>query len=366
MPYAARIKKLKELLRRRKLDAILIAQPQNRRYLSGYSVSDHGIEETSGLLLIPSRGIPHLLTDFRFKQQAESEARDCKILLYPKGLFALLEHLLPDLGIRNLAFESNYTLHATADKLMDLGDQCKIGITPVSGLVEQIRRIKNEEEINFIRRSVQLNEKVFQKVYSNLSTSKTEIDIALEIAAEMRRAGAEGESFDAIVATGEASALPHAVPRQVHLQKNSPLVIDMGLILNGYCSDMTRTVCLGTPDKKYSEIHRLVRKAQLVGIHAVREGATGQKVDKAARRIIADAGYGKYFGHALGHGVGMAVHEEPKVSPKSRKKLKAGMVITIEPGIYIPGWGGIRLENMVVVRENGCENLNSDTTSLDI
>ncbi len=366
MPYPVRIKKLQQVLRRRKLDAVLIGQPQNRRYLSGYTVIDHGIEETSGLLLVPSRGTPHLLTDFRFKQQAEAEVTQCVVMLYPKGMLALLKNLLPDLGIRNLAFESDYTLHSTAGKLMELGNQCNIDITPVTGLIEKMRLIKSEDEINLIRLSVQLNEKVFQKVFNGISTNHTEIDVALEIAAEMRRAGAECESFDTIAATAAASSLPHAVPGPQNLQKDNPLLIDMGLVLEGYCSDMTRTFCLGTPDKKYKEIHRIVRKAQLAGIDAVRAGTTGQQVDKAARKIIAEAGYGKYFGHALGHGVGLAVHEGPRISAKSRKKLKAGMVITIEPGIYIPGWGGIRLENMVVVRQDGCENLNTDTTWLDI
>jgi Xaa-Pro aminopeptidase len=366
MPYAVRIKKLQEILRRKKLDATLISQPQNRRYLSGYTAIDHGIEETSGLLLVPQHGKPCLLTDFRFRQQAETEINNWNVLLYPKGVMVLLKKLLPDLNIRNLAFETDYTLHSTALKLTELGGKCNITMTPVSGMVEKMRLIKSEDEIALIRRSIQLNERVFQKVYSRLSTNQTEVELALEIAAEMRKAGAESESFDTIAASGAASALPHAVPRPKRLQNNSPLVIDMGLILDGYCSDMTRTVCLGSPDRKYREIHRIVRKAQLAGIKAVKAGATGQQVDRAARRIITEAGYGKFFGHALGHGVGMAVHEQPRVSSKSRRKLKAGMVITIEPGIYIPGWGGIRLEDMVVVRENGCENLNTDTTWLDI
>ncbi|HKJ65072.1 MAG TPA: M24 family metallopeptidase, partial [Desulfopila sp.] len=158
----------------------------------------------------------------------------------------------------------------------------------------------------------------------------------------------------------------HAVPGRREIKTNTPVVVDMGLVLDGYCSDMTRSFCHGKPDDRYLHLHRLVRRAQLAGIRAVRAGARASDVDKAARSIIAEAGYGKNFGHALGHGVGMAVHEEPRVSPKSRKKLRAGMIITIEPGIYIPGWGGIRLEDMVVVREDGCENINTDTTWLDI
>jgi len=147
---------------------------------------------------------------------------------------------------------------------------------------------------------------------------------------------------------------------------NGPLLIDMGLILDGYCSDMTRSFCLGRANDEYLKIHRLVRQAQLQGIAVVKAGVTCREVDQAARRVIEDAGYGKYFGHALGHGVGLAVHEEPRISPKSRKKLRSGMIITIEPGIYIPGWGGIRLENMVAVTADGCELLNHDTTMLDL
>ena len=182
----------------------------------------------------------------------------------------------------------------------------------------------------------------------------------------MRRKGAERPSFDTIVASGANGALPHAVPGSSRVKKNGSLTIDMGLILDGYCSDMTRNLVVGKPSKRYRKLHRLVRQAQLAGAAAVRAGVRGCDADKAARDVIADAGYGDYFGHSLGHGVGLAVHEEPRLSSRSKKKLKAGMIVTVEPGIYIPGWGGIRLENMYVVREDGCENLNSDSTWLDI
>jgi Xaa-Pro aminopeptidase len=182
----------------------------------------------------------------------------------------------------------------------------------------------------------------------------------------MRRKGAEKPSFATIVASGANGALPHAVPGDSPLAHNSSLTIDMGLILDGYCSDMTRNLVVGRADKRYKELHRLVRQAHLAGAAAIRAGARCSAVDKVARDIIADAGYGEYFGHSLGHGVGLAVHEEPRLSARSNKTLKAGMIVTVEPGIYIPGWGGIRLENMYVVREEGCENLNNDTTWLDI
>ncbi len=365
MDFKLRRRHLKKTLRRKKIDALLISQPENRRYLSGYSAQDHSIAESSGFLYIPARGETLLLTDFRFKLQAEKES-DLPVHLYTRGLLPLLSRLLATSGVKKFGFESHYTLHSRSVEFAKIGDKDKISLIPLTGLVEKMRVIKSEEEINLIRNSVRLNENVFQKIFKTISPEMSEIDVAIEFESAMRSGGAESAAFETIVAAGNNSALPHAVPTDSLLGRGQAIVVDMGLILSGYCSDMTRTFVLGTPDKRYRELHRLVRKAQKAGIQAVKGGAAACTVDRAARKIISDAGYGKYFGHSLGHGVGQAVHELPRVSARNRSKLKAGMVITIEPGIYIPGWGGIRLENMVVVREDGCEDLNRDTTWLDI
>jgi Xaa-Pro aminopeptidase len=366
MDYQKRIAKLQEKLRRKKVDALLVSKPENRRYLCGYRGVDHGIGESSGLLLVPARGKVHLLTDFRFKLQAEQEVPWAETVIYSKGVLRLLGQLLPDLAVNSLAFESNYTLHSFAEKMTATLGKIGIKIVPTDGLVETMREIKDEAEIGLIRSAVRLNEEVFAEIHSTLADFSTEIDIALAIETTMRRKGAERPSFDTIVASGKNGALPHAVPGSSPLEKNGSLTIDMGLILDGYCSDMTRNLVVGKPGKQYAKLHKLVRKAQLAGAAAVRAGVKCCDADKAARDIIVGAGYGEYFGHSLGHGVGLAVHEEPRLSSRSNKKLKAGMIVTVEPGIYIPGWGGIRLENMYVVREDGCENLNSDSTWLDI
>lgn len=366
MSISKRIKKIQAGLRRKKIDAILITQPHNRRYLSGYTAADHDIGESSGALLIPARNTPLLLTDFRFQIQAKQEVKGMQVVLYHKGQLALLKALLPALGITSLAFESHYTLYAVAEKLQTMAKKLSIALHPTDGIVEKMRLIKDKKEIEKLRRSVHLNEQVFQEIYKTITPGQTEIDVALALESTMRRKGAEAPSFESIVATAERSALPHAVPGPVKIVKNKPLMIDMGLILDGYCSDMTRTFAVGKASKKYLKIHRLVRKAQKAGIRKIRAGVSAAAVDKAARDIIADGGYGKYFGHALGHGVGLAVHEEPRLGARNRKHLKAGMIVTVEPGIYLPGWGGVRLENMVVVREDGCELLNQDTTWLDI
>ncbi len=366
MNYQQRIVKLQEKLRRKKIDALLVSKPENRRYLCGYRDGDHGINETSGMLLVPAKGKVHLLTDFRFKLQAEQEVPWAETVIYTKGVLHLLTRLLPDLAITSLTFESGYTLYSFAEKMMAALEKKGIQLVPSEGLVEAMREIKDEEEIDLIRKAVRLNEKVFIEIYNSLADYPTEIALALAIEMAMRRKGAEGPSFDTIVASGENGASPHALPGGGAVKKDGSLTIDMGLVLQGYCSDMTRNLVPGKPDNQYLKLHRLVRKAHLAGVAAIREGVRCSDADRAARNIIADAGYGEYFGHSLGHGVGLAVHEEPRLSSRSKKKLKAGMIVTVEPGIYLPGWGGIRLENMYVVREDGCENLNKDKTWLDI
>ena len=366
MNYQKRLQKLRKKLRRQKLDAVLISQPENRRYLCGYSGGDHGIAESSGVLLIPRKGPVFLLTDFRFKLQAEKETSELEVVLYPKGVIELLGRMLPDLRITTLGFESHYTLYSRVGQMTEKLAKKGVTLTPVQGLVESLRIIKDEDEIAILKKSVTLNEQVFEDVYSSFSDYETEMDVAIAIETAMRRYGAERPSFETIVATGVNGALPHAVPGNDHVKKNKGLTIDMGLILKGYCSDMTRNFVPNKPTKRYCKIHRIVRNAQLAGMAGIKEGIRCRDADKCAREVIAKAGYGNKFGHSLGHGVGLAVHEAPALSPRSRKKLKAGMIVTVEPGIYIAGWGGIRLENMGVVREDGFENFNQNSTWLDI
>lgn len=357
---------LKTRLQQRHLDAILISQPHNRRFLSGFSPRDHGIEESAGVLLILRKGQPLLLTDSRFELAARREAPDFEIRVYRKGLLALLKTLFSTLKIKKCGFEGHYTLYSTAEKLLKMGTELGVKLIPLTGLVEKMRLCKSQAELDKIERAVLLNEEIFQEVYDQLRPGMTEIEVALQIENTMRLRGAERPSFDTIVAAGPNGALPHAVPSSRAIKEGEPIVIDMGLILEGYCSDMTRTVALGSPDPKTKEIIRLVRQAQLAGMAAIQAGVTGKQVDGKARAVIKKAGYGDKFGHGLGHGVGLAVHEAPGLSPRYTKKLRAGMVVTVEPGIYIEGWGGVRLENMVVVEEGGCRLLNRDTTFLDI
>lgn len=357
--------KIRSSLRRRGLDALLVTQPENRRYLSGFAAADGSLTESAGALLIPVKGRPALLTDFRYQLQAASEAPDFDVILYRKGVVALLARLLPARSIGRLGFESDALAHATVLKLQKVLGRCGCTLTPLSGLVESERCRKTPGELAKIRRAVQLNEEVFIEVYRRLRPGMTEREAAWLVEQGIRQRGADGPAFETIIASGPNGALPHAVPTDRPMQEGEPVIIDMGLRLNGYCSDMTRTVVLGQPSEFCLELIRLVRKAQLAATSVIRAGVTGRQVDAAARRLIAAAGYGRQFGHGLGHGVGLAVHEAPALNSRNRRKLQSGMVVTVEPGIYLPGWGGIRLENMVVVEESSGLLLNRDCTFLD-
>jgi Xaa-Pro aminopeptidase len=361
-----RLARLQKTLKRKRISALLVTHPANRRYLSGYTPADHSIRESSGALLVPSTGRPYLFTDSRFVLQAEEEAAGFSVRLYSRGLAHTLQKLLPECGITTLAFEGDYFLHSSFERLSRMAEKIQVQLVSLTGIVERLRIIKTEEEIEKIRASVLLNEQVFRKVYKKIKPGMTEKKIALALERAMRKMGAESPGFDTIVAFGTNAARPHAVPTKRRLIKGETVLVDMGLILDGYCSDMSRTFVVGKPGKTFVKRLRIVRRAQKAAIKVIRAGVTCREVDRAARRVIRDSGYGKNFGHALGHGVGLEVHEEPRLSSGSRRKLQPGMIVTVEPGIYLPDWGGIRLENMVVVRENGCEPLNKDCTFLDL
>ena len=362
----AALKRVQAELGERQLDALLVAQPENRRYLSGYSAEDNGIQESAGFLLIPESGRPRLLTDSRFTLQAEAEAPEYGIYMYRRGLVEALEELLPEMGIRQLGFEADYCLYALWRRLQALAKRLKLRLTATSGLVESLRVVKTPEELELVRAASALNDRVFQTAFAQVQTGMSERELARLIEGTMLDLGAERPSFDTIVAFGENAAKPHAVPGGRRLVAGETVLIDMGLVLDGYCSDMSRSFVLGEPDAQYLERHRLVRAAQKAGMTAIRAGVSGSEVDRAARQVLAAGGYGEAFGHGLGHGVGLAVHEAPRLSPSGRETLEAGMVVTVEPGLYLADWGGIRLENMVIVTEAGCELLNRDSTWLDL
>ena len=360
------IASLQNKLRKRKIDALIVSNPENRRFLCGYTAHQESISESTGHLLILAKGPYFLLTDSRFKLQAERECPDFELLIYRKGFFRSLRKILIQLGARSVGFESDYFLHAQALQLHDICRKVSISLLPTVDLVSKMRLQKTKVDIVKIKKSVALNEKVFRKIFRRLKPGMTEINVAIEIESMMRALGAERPSFSTIVASGPNGALPHATPGHRPIKLNEPVVIDMGLVYEGLCSDMTRTIILGTPDKFTRKIFGLVRQAQLKAAAKLKPLVSCASIDKIARTIIKKEGYGKEFGHSLGHGVGYAVHEAPSLSGRSHQKLLEGMVVTIEPGIYIPGWGGVRLENMYRITKNGSQLFNRDSTCLDI
>ena len=342
-----RLTKLRQALSEQNLGAILVGQPENRRYLSGFTGS------TGWLIITAQRQA--LATDFRYYEQVEREAPAFELAKVTGKYADLLPGMLADLGVKRLGFESQ---HLTVDQ-WSTWDQATEGVewVPLKSTVEAIRMVKDEGEIEAIRRSVALTDAAFAHLLKVIRPGMTELEAAWEIEAYMRTHGASKTSFDLIVAVGPNGALPHARAGDLIVQPGEPVVVDIGCVLEGYCSDMTRTFCLGQPSPKYLEVWDIVRRAQEAAEASVRAGVSGVAADAAARDLITAAGYGEAFGHGLGHGVGLAVHEGPSASRLSEDTFKAGMTLTVEPGIYLPGEFGVRLEDLVIIQEQGVEIL---------
>ena len=355
--YSKRLATLRQRLKETSTgdsDTAWVIHPENRRYLSGFKAEDTQFTESSGSLLI-NNARSLLVTDSRYVLEAEKEALDFEVQILKKGLVEDLPGLVKGMGTKKLGFEENYLtwgLHkGFTEKLKTLSPQ--IDLVPLNGLAEEMREVKDEEETKAIEDAADLISEIFNEIIAKLKTGMTEKEVAWDIEALARHGGAETLSFPSIVASGPNSALPHAVPTDRKLGSKEPVIIDAGVRLNGYCSDMTRTVFLGGPGEDFRVIYRTVRHAQVAALKEIRPLVDSTHLDGIARGVINEAGFGEYFGHGLGHGVGLAVHERPKVGPRDPVKLKNGMVFTVEPGIYIPGKGGVRLEEMVLVEDKG-------------
>ena len=341
-----RLRKLRTWIAKNGLDAILFSQPENRRYLSGFTGS-------SGWLLISGQNAI-LATDFRYVAQAKGELPDFEIIRTKGELCDWLPGLVSDLGWHKLGFEANFISYEGHHKLSEVmkTNQVNIELVPTTGIVEQLRSIKEPEELGFITKAVEMVDAAFEQAKAIIRPGITEKEAAWEIEKILRQEGSEGIPFEIIVASGPNSALPHARPTEKTICSGEPVLIDMGARISGYCSDFTRTLFLGKADKMFREIYNIVLKAQTTAIEGIESGMSSSQADRLARSIIEQAGYGDAFGHGLGHGVGLAVHEFPMLGPSSSDSLADGMVFTTEPGIYLVGQGGARIEDMVVL-ENG-------------
>jgi Xaa-Pro aminopeptidase len=354
-----RIAAIRQALVEKELDALMVSIQENRYYLSGFTGEDTQFDESAGVLIISDRHLV-LATDSRYELQAQTEAPGFDIVCYKKGLEKELPEIARALDIRRLGFEcvrlsqKNYSSYARA-----LGKAIPKGILkPTENIVETLRQIKSEDEIQRTVKALRLAEWAFAQTLDTIRPGITEKQVAWSMEKTMREAGAQGLSFPVIVASGPNSALPHAVPTDRQLNRGEPILVDWGARLGEYCSDTTRTVVLGRPDDQFNHVFDTVVRARDMAVAAIKAGASGTAIDKIARDHISRNGFAGKFGHSLGHGTGLAVHESPRLSPIKDDRLEAGMIVTVEPGIYIPGWGGVRMENQVVVRETGAQVLN--------
>jgi Xaa-Pro aminopeptidase len=347
-----RPQRLTDLFGEAGIDVLLVTDLVNVRYLTGYSGSN-------GLALIGPQ-LRIFISDFRYQQQAAEEVDDSfarRIAAAPQGLLDLVGEALPA-GELRLGFEADHLSVSQHERLRaQLRDDVELVST--SRLVEMLRAVKEPGELARMKEATALADAAFERLLREGIVGRTERELALTLESDMRQRGAERVSFETIVAAGAHGALPHAQPRDIAIREGDLVVFDWGAELDGYCSDCTRTIAAGDPGTDARELYELVLEAQLAGLQAVRAGRGGRDVDGVAREMIAASGYADQFGHGLGHGVGLEVHERPTLSTRSDDQLQASNVVTVEPGVYLPGQFGIRIEDLVVVTDNGCEILTS-------
>jgi len=338
-----RIQKLRQALAAKEIEAILISQPENRYYLSGFDGS-------AGFLLItPTNTV--LATDSRYTEQARGEAPDYEVFRTSGDIARWLPDAAAGLNLSRLGFEAADITLASYRQTSEAVKKAGLKLVPTEGLVEQIRAVKEPEEIESITRAAEMVDAATGYIGGIIHTGMSEKELAWEIEKFLRKRGSDRLPFDIIVASGPNSALPHARPSQRKINSGEPVVIDIGARFEGYGSDLSRTFCAGTPDDTFSRVYNAVLGAQLAAIAMIQEGMTGEEADRLARTVIEEAGYGEAFGHGLGHGLGLAPHEAPRLGPGSAETLTSGMVFTIEPGVYLAGWGGVRIEDTVVMEE---------------
>jgi Xaa-Pro aminopeptidase len=343
-----RIKKIQKIIEGENLDLLLVTFLPNVRYLSGYT-------GTNGLVLISPNGSV-FLTDFRYKEQVRQQVRHLKIVIAERELIQTLPSLNLLKGKRlKLGFESNHLSCGTYRNLKTLLPNCLL--VPTENAVESISIKKDQNEIDRIKKAVSITDQVFSEILDFIKPKVKEKDIAAEIEYRFKRHGSTTPLYETIVASGKRSALPHGVASSKKIEKGDLVTLDMGAVYDGYTADMTRTLVVGKANKRQKKVYNIVLKAQKQVINKVKPKMRACDLDKVSRGVIKRAGYGKYFGHGLGHGIGVVIHDNPAINPRNEQILEAGMVITIEPGIYIPNWGGVRIEDDVLVTKRGCDIL---------
>ncbi|MCA9099818.1 MAG: aminopeptidase P family protein [Planctomycetales bacterium] len=349
--YEARCKRLRSALRRSGADALLVTSFTNVTYLTGFTGDD------SYLLVGPREEV--LVSDPRYTTQLGDECPGLRVHIRPPGesMFDAVTRVARSAAVKRLGVEGDSMSVGLHQRLAAAMPQAELSVT--DGLVEQLRLIKDADEISEIRRAVAQAEKAFAVVRAGLHREQSEKQVVDSLEMQLRTFGAKCSSFPPIVATGPRAALPHAQPTEHTIAESPFVLIDWGADSGLYKSDLTRVLLTGRIPAKFEKIYKVVLKAQLRAIEAIKPGASCHEVDAVARTVISQAGFGKYFGHGLGHGIGLDIHEGPRLARGQDLQLKPGMVVTVEPGIYLPGFGGVRIEDDVLVTRSGCEVLTS-------
>lgn len=351
----SKLKRIRESMKEKEIDGLLILSDKNRRYITGFT-------GTSGAVLIMEESAK-LVTDFRYVEQAEDQVNDFEIIEHQGPMSNEIAAQFQATGTKRIGFEKD---HLTYGIYETFNDKIEGEMVPVSGIVEELRMIKTQDEISILKDAAKIADDAFDHILSFIKPGVKEIEVSNELEFFMRKQGATSSSFDIIVASGYRSALPHGVASEKEIESGELVTLDFGALYKGYCSDITRTVAVGEISEKQKEIYSTVLEAQKKGMDGLKAGLTGKEADALTRDVINEKGYGRYFGHSTGHGIGLDVHEGPGLSHRSDVELKPGMVVTVEPGVYVQGTGGCRIEDDTVITENGNEPLNHSPKELII
>lgn len=351
-----RIRKLRKLMKENGWRYVLIDSPENRYYFSGYKGS-------AGVLLIEEDS-QKLFTDFRYVDQAKDQAIDFEVVLHHQNMFEMVCNAISDKGIGILALELG---SISAEIYLEIQSRLpSIPLTDVTSVTNEIRMIKDEQEIEWLKQGISICDKAFSHIINFIQPGITEHDIGLELELYMKKQGADRIKANHVIASGPRSCLPHGQATDRVIEVGDFVKMDYGAVINGYYSDFTRTVVLGEPSEKQVEIYNIVRHAQEESLKAIGPGKKCSELDEVGRSIIREAGYGGNFGHSLGHSLGLAIHEQPAMRSTDDTILQKGMAITVEPGIYIPGFGGVRIEDLIVITDSGYQNFTKSTKDLQI
>jgi len=350
-----KLDKLREGFQGCDIDGILITSDYNRRYISNFT-------GTAGVVLI-SEDKALFITDFRYVEQASKQAEGFTIVQHKGLIHEEIASQVKQLGIKKLGFEQDYVTYSSFQTYQK---EIQAQLVPVTNLIENLRLIKTESEIKILKEAADIADAAFKHILDYIKPGLTELEVSNELEFFMRKCGATSSSFNTIVASGTRSALPHGVASDKVIEKGDFVTLDYGALYKGYVSDITRTVAVGQPSEKLKEIYNIVLESQLLSIEKIKPGMTGIEADAIARDYITSHGYGEYFGHSLGHGIGLEVHEGPALSVRSDIVLKPGMVVTVEPGIYVPGLGGVRIEDDTLITDNSNETITHSTKDLII